>query len=294
MVVSDEGLPRWAARHWPDVDWDGSQARLGAFHHVLLSRSGPVLRVAVGADHALRVDREVAIAQVVSGLGLSLEVPAVLAGPVGDATRTAVLISRVPGDEEPDRPWGADLAGTYRSLLDDLGGVEADGLLRLPPPRSWCGGSDWPDVVRTVTRPFPADLRRLAARSVAAVLEMESEGRPCFVHGDLGPHNILWTEGRATSLIDFDHACVGDAAIDLAPLVGRYGAAAVAPLVGSRVLDRAMTHRATLSLQVAAAAQLVGHRLLRDHALGNFVSRAGAGTLREPARAWPASGAPST
>lgn len=43
-----------------------------------------------------------------------------------------------------------------------------------------------------------------------------------------------------------------------------------------------MTHRASLSLQVASAATLVGDDGLRDYALSNFRAREAAGTLYDP------------
>ena len=268
---------------WPDVDWRRSEVRVGAFHHVVLPVDGPVMRGAAGSGHASRVAREQAAAEVVSGLGLRIAVPVVLDGPVGDETMTAVLTSRMAGGSGPDRGWDPDLASTYRKLLADLSSAEVDRASALPPPRSWCGGSHWPHLVQVVTAVLPVDLQKLADRLVTAALEVEAEGERRFVHGDFGPHNILWQGGQAASLIDFDHACVGDPANDVAPLVGVYGAAAVASIVEPSMLERAMVHRATLSLQVACAAHLIRQDALRDHALGNFRQRAAAGTLYDPA-----------
>lgn len=92
------------------------------------------------------------------------------------------------------------------------------------------------------------------------VLDAEQAVAPVPVHGDLGMHNILWhgadTDRRSPStisgLIDLDHAALGDPAIDVAPLLGRFGTA-LAGVVSPGLLRRAMPHRATLSLQVAAA-----------------------------------------
>lgn len=278
----DENLRGWAEVRWPDVNWNRSEVRTGAFHHVVLSTDGLVMRGAVGPGHALRVARELAVAEVVAGLGLSLPVPAVLDGPVGDEVMTAILISRTAGEHGPGRGWDPELAGTYRKLLTNLGGVQIGPASTLPPPRSWCGGSDWLHLVQVVTLVLPSDLQQLAVRLVMAVLDVEAGAERCFVHGDFGPHNILWQGREAASLIDFDHACVGDPAIDVAPLIGVYGAAALALIVEPRLLQRAMVHRATLSLQVACAAHLINQHALCDHALGNFTQRAAAGTLHDP------------
>jgi hypothetical protein len=87
-------------------------------------------------------------------------------------------------------------------------------------------------------------------------------------------------------VIDLDHACYGDPAIDLAPLIGAYGSAQVADIAEPVEPDRAMRHRATLPPQVAAADSL-GRTDLRDHALTNFTTRLTAGTLHDPQGAQP-------
>ncbi|WP_114558252.1 aminoglycoside phosphotransferase family protein [Desertihabitans aurantiacus] len=282
-----EALRAWAAARWPRVDWTGAEVRQGAFHQVVLSRGAPIMRGAVGNGHPARSAREAAIARVVAGLGLTTAVPSVLDGPLGDEHMTAILISRVPGVHGADRDWNTDLAVEYQRLLDQLTGVDTSRLEVLPEVRSWCGGQRWPEIVQEVTVPLPRRLRALADRLVAAVLDVEADQPGALVHGDFGPHNVLWDDGRAVSLIDFDHACVADRAIDVAPLIGVYGAAAVAEMVDEPLLTRAMHHRATLSLQVACGAHLIGEGELRDFALSNYVSRAAAGLLHDPAGATP-------
>jgi hypothetical protein len=54
-----------------------------------------------------------------------------------------------------------------------------------------------------------------------------------------------------------------------------------------RRLPPPRAHRASLVLQLAAAAELLGAAALREHALGNFVARARAGTLYDPGRRAP-------
>ena len=154
---------------------------------------------------------------------------------------------------------------------------------QLRPARQWCGGESWPHIVDEITDALGQPLRAEAARVVADVAEAERSAPRCFVHGDFGPHNLLFQDGRISGLIDFDNACVGDPAMDFAPLIGFYGSTAVAQITNSRMVERARIHRASLSLQVAAAAQLVGDTVLRDYALGNFAARVGAGTLYNPA-----------
>lgn len=79
--------------------------------------------------------------------------------------------------------------------------------------------------------------------------------------------------GSATGVIDLDHAAIADRVVDLAPLVGFYRADAVREIAPADEVDRALLYRATLPMQVAAAAHLRGVSGLRDHALGNSVRR---------------------
>ena len=267
---------------WPQVDWTEAETRVGAFHRVVMSKAGPIMRGAAGANHAARSARELTTARAVAGLDLTIPVPAVLDGASGDESMTAILLGRTPGLPGPDRDWDVELGRHYRSLLDELIGADVDKLGHLPPIRAWCGGSDWPQIVERVVAPLPSQLQQLTARLVREVLEVEVGAQPRFVHGDFGPHNILWHHGQPASLIDFDHACIADPAIDVAPLIGAYGAAAVSTIVEPQLLERAMIHRATLSLQVSCAAHLIGHRRLSDFALTNFERRAEAGILHDP------------
>jgi hypothetical protein len=58
--------------------------------------------------------------------------------------------------------------------------------------------------------------------------------------------------------------------------------AVVGSVVEPETLRRAMLHRATLSLQVAASAELCHDYSLRDFALNNFTRRWNAQTLYDP------------
>lgn len=43
--------------------------------------------------------------------------------------------------------------------------------------------------------------------------------KPCVVHGDLAPENVLWSEGRVSAVLGFGESHVGDPAADFAFLV---------------------------------------------------------------------------
>jgi aminoglycoside phosphotransferase (APT) family kinase protein len=100
------------------------------------------------------------------------------------------------------------------------------------------------------------------------------------VHCDLGGANLLWTtaDGRPalTGVLDWDEACTGDQASDLAsiavtigwPLAGRIDArrgAATRPMLAD-----AQTIAATFALQQALPAALSGDRASLDDGLRSY------------------------
>ena len=281
MTATDDAgdLRGWLAARWPDYDWRRGSIVHGAFHQVVLCGTSAVARIAPVSRYS---DAEADTARAVARLGLSVAVPRLLAPPVRDARRHAVLLSFVPGEiRTGDTSWELVRPG-LEALLEEFRALPRDDGFRWPSPRAWCGGDRWPDVVDELLQHLPGTARTAARRVVADVVSVERGVDAGFVHGDLGLHNMLWSAGRLRGLIDFDHACWGDPAIDLAPFVGSFGAAQVVAVTSPDVLHRAMVHRASLPLQVAAAAELRGVRTLRDQALRNFITRLGDGTLHDP------------
>jgi Ser/Thr protein kinase RdoA (MazF antagonist) len=269
-------------RAWPDLDWAHAVHRHGAFHHVAVLGEAGVVRVSSATDHRSRILRQADVLRTVGGLGLATRMPRLL-GTVDGGAWSAMACTYVPGALDVDRPW-RDVRGRFADLLADLAAARVPAS-RLPPARTWCGGSAWPGIVERIAAgadPVVRDAARAVVREVVAA----GDGVPCsLVHGDLGPHNVVWDADGAAGLIDFDHAGAGDPAVDVAPLVGAYGGAAVAQIVTADVLARARVHRASLPLQVAAAAELAGDGRLRAHALANFARRSAEGTLHDPAGA---------
>lgn len=249
----------------------------GAFHDVWV-RDDLVTRVVRGAGHAARAASEWRTLDTIGTLDLGIRTPHGVTAPTTTGDRTSYVISRVPGESAgPDR-WVA-ARDAYARVLTAL--WAAPTALDLPAPRAWCGGAGFRALVARDLAPRLGAQGATALAVVDALLQTDHL-RSTLVHGDFGPHNILWRGDEAIGLIDWDHACIGDPAIDVAPLIGTYGAAAVREMVPAEVVDRALHHRATLSLQVAAAAHRVGDGALRDHALHNFAARANAGTLHDP------------
>lgn len=277
-------LVGWVRAAFPDVPWRKCEFRFGAFHHILLSEDGFVVRVAHGDDHASRCVRERATLLAVQDLELGVQLPQVLSDTVTHSSQTGYVLSRVAGSELAPGTW-AERRTSYEKILATLAMAPTD--LDLPPARTWCGGSGLHAIVANELSLFLGDRAPFAVGLIEQMLSLPPPAAATLVHGDFGHHNVLWEKGQGVSLIDVDHACVDDPAIDLAPLIGAHGVTAVGEITDSDMLHRAMVHRATLSVQVAAAAHLVGNDQLRDHALGNFNQRYEAGTLYDPRGATP-------
>jgi aminoglycoside phosphotransferase (APT) family kinase protein len=210
-------------------------------------------------------------------------IPQLLAEPITSTRWSGILISRVPGGPYAGGVLSSTQQAGYSNLLTALSALDPIAFVDLSPPRTWCGGAAWPELVSSDLTPLlPITARRSAAIRVSELIQAESIAQTSVCHGDFGPHNITWDGDRAIGLFDLDHACIGDPAIDIAPLIGFHGAAAVAGLAAPALFRRAMLHRATLSLQVAAAAHLNGSIALRDRALRSFASRDQQGTLFDP------------
>ncbi|UQN28264.1 aminoglycoside phosphotransferase family protein [Brachybacterium kimchii] len=275
-----------AVARWPEHDWSGADMHRGAFHQVLTAPDGPTVRAIQGQRGRERSRREASVLVTLDAGRLSLVVPRVIGGPIwSEVPRTwLTLMTTAPGAPTVDlQACSSQRVVAYAETLDSLRAASLRVGDTLPPVRAWCGGQRWPGIVRRVLIPLLHEsVRARAAERVESLIDAERGASLTLCHGDFGPHNILWTNDRVDSVIDFDHACIGDPAIDLAPLISFHGAANVAALGPQDEVRRAMLHRATLPLQVASAAHLAGLRSLRDHALGNFERRADEGTLFDP------------
>ena len=283
-VARDARLRSYAAEAWPRFDWAAAQIHGGAFHVVVVPPTGPILRVTTGRGFDARARRESETLVTMAGLALPVPIPRLLEGPVAGDDWSASLITRVPGTPADDLiATNPAKLQVYAELLAALRAADPRVGSDLPPPRTWCGGGEWPDLVRRdLSLLLAEDVRGTALDRIAELLDAEGDVAGVVCHGDFGPHNILWDVDRPAGLIDLDHACIGDPAIDLAPLIGFHGLEAVSAIAPAAEIRRAMIHRATLSLQVAAAAHLNGSNDLRDHALRNFATRSRQGTLFEP------------
>jgi Ser/Thr protein kinase RdoA (MazF antagonist) len=280
-ALVDDALSRWPEHRWREAD-----LHRGAFHLVLTAPEGPSLRAVLGRYGRERSRREASTLLTLESARLALTIPQVLDGPHWARTsRTWITsLTTVPGSPTDDlTTCSTPRLSAYAETLNALRAASLTSSNSLPPVRAWCGGDQWPDIVqRDLIQRLEAPAGVVAAERVESLLEAESHAVPMLCHGDFGPHNILWSEGKVASVIDFDHACMGDPAIDIAPLISFHGASSAASLGSPEEIQRAMLHRATLPLQVAAAAHIADLGQLRDHALANFARRLDERTLFDP------------
>jgi len=267
-----DGLWAEVAPFWPGLPWSELIPGRGAYHRVALFPGRAVIRVTTGLGHEHRAVREHANAAAVA----RLELPAATAAPIGAVVSTddwtAAAIDYLPGRRRLDEDW-EHVGPELTRVLAELRAVVLPPDPQLRPVRDWCGGAEWPAIVERIAAPLGRTLWRTAVDATATVLEVEQGVRPVFVHGDFGMHNLLWLGDRIAGLLDVDTACVGDPAIDVAQLLGAFDPDDVERMTGAAVFSRAIVHKRTLPLQVAAAAHLAGNPVLRDRALANFVER---------------------
>lgn len=257
---------------WPDLPWQHLTTAHGAFHQVLLLPPVAAIRIRTGRGHREQTVRELSTAAALADAGLP--VPRPLRSPASGQDWSAATVEHVDGDGRDPRSWAED-RGALLTVLERWGAAGAahpELAEALPAARAWCGGARWPELVEEITAGDQV-AREAARQRIDAVLAGESEAEAGVVHGDFGLHNLLWGRDGEPRLIDTDHAAWADPAIDLAPLLANYPRDQLAADLPSDLLERASAHRRTLSLQVAAAAELSGDPALRDHALANFSRR---------------------
>lgn len=283
-TIARDASSAWTALEsaWSDFSWENAVYSHGAFHHVAVLGSSCVVRVSFARDHQSQIARQGAILRTVSSIGLNTCVPQLLRTFIGD-TWSAMACAFVKGAHDVDRPW-EEVRHHFAGILEDLRSVQVTAS-SLPPARTWCGGESWSSLVEHIVGESSPAVQDAARTVVQDVMGLDGTASSSLVHGDFGPHNILWDTSGTPGLIDFDNACTADPAIDVAPLIGFYGAANVGQIVDTDALTRAKIYRASLPLQVAAAAALRADRKLQRHALLTFTQRLEAGSLHDPAPA---------
>lgn len=260
---------------WPSLPWHAARFGHGAFHGVV-ELPDVVVRIAFGNDHRQRTVAEAENCRRFRALPHGITVPDVLLDPVSTSAWTAVAQTRVRGRPLTDAAW-SEARSVYLPLLDRLRSVSTSdaSAQALRPVRAWCGGPRWPELVEELFGRMPsATVRRRASDVVGRLLDAEADAPVGVVHGDLNGFNVL-VGPAGTALIDVDHAAVGDYAIDCSWLVRAFPIEELRRDLSHDILSRARLHLAAGSLQVAAAAFVIGDEALLLHALENFAARSG-------------------
>lgn len=256
---------------WPRHDWSNTEIRHGAFHTAVMLEDA-VYRVRHGRNRRLAIYAEVAVMQKFSEFDLRGSTPRVIADGFHAAEWSAFGTTRLPGTPLVPTSWASD-RHIILPLLDSLRSVEAHLDTGIPESPQWCGGRDFADLLEQLMEDIAPPVRASARDTVAMMFSMENDEMK-LCHGDFGPHNILISD-TGIGLIDPDNLCLGDEALDVAPLLGSYSTSDLKQDFSQELLQRAAAIKRALPLQVAVAADLAGDEGLRNHALNNFATRRG-------------------
>jgi aminoglycoside phosphotransferase (APT) family kinase protein len=216
------------------IDVAASQLRSGQFHDVVLA-GDVAYRFPRDAESRRALTTRVALLATLAARQLPATIPAPLdAGhmdrPLGSSY---VALSRLAGD--PAKAAAIDsqqaeeaIVAQLADLLDRLARLGADAAVREAVPQAdadeW---TDWAGQVRTILFPLMSDAgRRRAEAELTAVCAIAAAGT-ALVHTDLGGANVLLTASgglpRLSGILDWDGACIGNQANDLASLAVTFG-----------------------------------------------------------------------
>lgn len=116
----------------------------------------------------------------------------------------------------------------------------------------WGGGQQWDTHLRANVVPqLLTGAQKVALRAIEQVVELPP-AESVLVHGDLAGHNILWNGDKLVGVIDWDHATLGDPAIDHAALGNFYGWDSLSKALDAEQLERAQILAGLLPLQSLA------------------------------------------
>ena len=179
-------------------------------------------------------------------------VPRPLTPVVQDGLYTAVGMTWIPG--APREPGPAD-PGQLRRVLEQLRAADASGAEPwLDRPGQHWGGHKRRHVLleQVLPRLLPRSRDR-ALRAIEDLVALENAS-PRLVHGDLMGSNMLWQGDQLVGVIDWDHACLGDPAYDIASLGLWFGWPTVRRAADGESYERARLHARIFPLQAVAYA----------------------------------------
>jgi len=290
MVAADAlaGYLKILAAHGQPVAADHSaELRSGQFHDVVLA-GDVAYRFPRDEESRRLLPGRARLLEALAQLDLPAQIPAPvgagsLYGPVGSCylpTRRLAGAHPAPGlvDDQAD----ADaLARQLSDLLDHLEQAGTEPGVRQAVPAAQAG--DWrafAGQVRAVLFPrMSVAGRRRAEAELQAVARVSPAGG-ALVHSDLGGANLLLAAAarppRIAGILDWDNACIGNQASDLASLAVTFGWPLAARIEHLRhgpdvsVLAAARLIAATFALQQALPAALSGDQDSLDDGLARY------------------------
>lgn len=116
----------------------------------------------------------------------------------------------------------------------------------------WGGRENWEEVLRTEVVPqLLSGAQKIALAAIDRVVSLDPVD-PVLIHGDLAGHNILWNGDKLVGVIDWDHASIGDPAVDHAALGNFYGWDSLTKALTKEQIERAHIVARLLPLQSLA------------------------------------------
>ena len=261
----------------------GARLVAGQFHDVVLA--GEVAyRFPRDEASRRRLPATVMLLEALSRRGLGGPAPVATSHIDAPLGRCHVALARLPGERLgalASRTEEDAVAGQLAELLDRLAVLGSDPAIQPLLPRA--GNDYWlafAGRVRRVLFPMMSGKGRLRAEAeLAAVAAVPGTG-DALVHADLGGANLLWaTAGgvaHLTGVLDWDEACTGNQANDLASVAVTIGWPLAQRIEDRRrvsarpLLAEARVIAATFALQQALPAALNGDKASLDDGLRDY------------------------
>lgn len=188
---------------------------------------------------------------------LPFEVPRPITRVITRHGITAVGLSWIKGEPRPQGPAPAkQLAAALKAIHRiDYRGYEPylDSI-----HEHWGGKENWVDFLQQQVIPqLLSGSQKIALQALGQALNL-AKVEPTLIHGDLAGHNILWKGEKLVGVIDWDHASIGDPAIDHAAVGNYYGWEVLERFLTKPQLQRAHVLAALLPLQSLAYTMRAG------------------------------------
>ncbi|MFC4062200.1 phosphotransferase [Planomonospora corallina] len=223
----------------PGHSLDEARVTEGNLHHVVLLPGTAAVRVSKRPSSAREMPRRMEVLREVSQAGLPFAVPEPLTPVTRFGERTAVAVSWVDGEAQPE---GQGDPGRIGELLRAVREVTVTARLRrlLNAPRE----KGWAEVLAEEVVPRLPDRWRDECRTrLEAARDLEAVP-DALVHGDLCGANVHWSrDGRLIGVLDWDQAHLFDPAIDAA-LMAWHGWDTVRKAVDPGIYRRARVYDA--------------------------------------------------